>query len=138
MSEQSKWEYFQAIYSRYHKADKQEKQHIIDEFCRVCGYHRKYAIGKLSNPITKDKSRQRRRQRPFKYTPALIPILQKIWEAAGYPWSVRLKAILPLWIPWIGKHFSLTPSLERQLLAISKKQKDFLCQNSQQKEDHFS
>ena len=124
MSEQSKWEYFQAIYSRYHKTDKQEKQRIIDEFCRVCGYHRKYAIRKLNSPIAEDKSKQRRRQRPFKYTPALLPILQKIWEVAGYPWSVRLKAILPVWIPWIRKHFSLTSPLEKQLLSISARQID--------------
>ena len=23
----------------------------------------------------------------------------RIWEAAGYPWSVRLQALLPTWLP---------------------------------------
>jgi tetratricopeptide (TPR) repeat protein len=26
-------------------------------------------------------------------------------EAAGYPWSVRLKALLPLWLPWKGRYY---------------------------------
>src|SRR5437016_1376766 len=35
--------------------------------------------------------------------PARAPSWPRIWEAAGYPWSVRLKALLPGWMPWIGK-----------------------------------
>src|SRR5207302_948760 len=31
------------------------------------------------------------------------PSWPRIWEAAGYPWSVRLKALLPGWMPCIGK-----------------------------------
>ena len=34
-------------------------------------------------------------------------MLTAVWEAAGYPWSVRLKALLPLWMPWIRKRFRL-------------------------------
>ena len=30
----------------------------------------------------------------------MIQALTTIWEAAGYPWSVRLQAVLPLWLPW--------------------------------------
>jgi len=26
----------------------------------------------------------------------VIPALTMIWEAAGYPWSVRLQAVLPV------------------------------------------
>jgi hypothetical protein len=32
------------------------------------------------------------------YRPAVIEALRTIWEAAGYPWSRRLKALLPLWL----------------------------------------
>jgi hypothetical protein len=31
----------------------------------------------------------------------VVSLLAPVWEAAGYPWSVRLKAILPIWMPWI-------------------------------------
>jgi hypothetical protein len=54
----------------------------------------------------------------------LVSVLKAIWQAAGYPWSVRLKALIPLWMPWVGKHFRLSAELERQLLAISPRQID--------------
>jgi len=50
--------------------------------------------------------------------------LAQLWEAAGYPWSVRLKALLPLWLPWLRQRLSLTADIERQLLAISPRQID--------------
>jgi hypothetical protein len=58
------------------------------------------------------------------YGPRVISILHEVWEAAGYPWSVRLKAMLPLWLPWIGKRFALSSEIERQLLSISARQID--------------
>jgi hypothetical protein len=48
MSKKSKREYLQEISVRYKKACKEEKIKILDEFCSVCSYHRKYAI-KLLN-----------------------------------------------------------------------------------------
>jgi hypothetical protein len=51
-------------------------------------------------------------------------VLAAIWRAAGYPWSVRLKALLPLWLPWARPHFRLTLALEAQLLRLSPRQMD--------------
>lgn len=51
MSKTSKWEYLKAIYQRYHKASRVSRQQILDEFCQVCGYHRKYAIRLLNGPL---------------------------------------------------------------------------------------
>jgi hypothetical protein len=51
--------------------------------------------------------------------------LQGVWEAADYPWSVRLQALLPEWMPWIRRHFRLTPDLEGQLLRISPRSIDY-------------
>ena len=48
MSKKSKEEYLHEIKERYTKAGKEEKKKILDEFCTVCIYHRKYAI-KLLN-----------------------------------------------------------------------------------------
>jgi hypothetical protein len=50
--------------------------------------------------------------------------LRGIWAAAGYPWSLRLKALLPLWLPWARRRLRLRPAVERQLLAISPRQMD--------------
>lgn len=124
MSNQSKRDYFKAIYHRYQKAPKALKQTILDEFCRVCGYHRKYAIRKLAGPSPQEKQPSPHRKRPFHYSPELIRILQAVWEAAGYPWSIRLKAVVLDWMPWIKTRFALSADLERQLRAISARQID--------------
>src|SRR5260370_168346 len=41
--------------------------------------------------------------------------LTSVWEAAGYPWSVRLKALLPAWMPWIRKRFKLSPEISAHI-----------------------
>lgn len=113
-----------AIYPRYHKASRERKSEILDEFCATAGYHRKYAICLLNRPV-QDSARLRPRRREQTYSEEVIGVLAKIWEAAGYPWSVRLKAAIPLWLPWARKHVKeLTPALERQLLAMSARQMD--------------
>ena len=118
MSRKSKWEYFKAIYSRYRQVSKATRQQILDEFCQVCAYNRKYAIRLLNGPPPHKPKQQVKVRTPL-YGPQVISILAAIWQAAGYPWSVRLKALLPLWLPWARKRFHLNPTLERQLLAIS-------------------
>jgi hypothetical protein len=35
-----------------------------------------------------------------------------------------LKALLPLWLPWIRKRFRVRPEIEKQLLKISPRQMD--------------
>jgi hypothetical protein len=39
----------------------------------------------------------------------VLSILAAIREAAGYPWSVPLKALRPSWMPWIRKRDRMTP-----------------------------
>ena len=87
-------EYLRAIYDRYHRGSPQEKGVILDEFCRVCDYHRKYAIRLLNGPRPAARP-PRRRSRGPSYGPAAIRALVLLWAAAGYPWSVRLKALGP-------------------------------------------
>ena len=124
MSKRSKWDYFKEIYHRYKKANKTDKKAILDEFCRVWGYHRKYAIRKLSGLPPTEKHPPQNRKRPCRYSPKLIRIIQGVWEAADYPWSVRLKAVLSAWMPFIKKQFALSTNLEQQLLTISARQID--------------
>ena len=50
MSQKSRWDYLKAIYTRYHKVSKELRARILDEFCQVCGYNRKYAIRLLNGP----------------------------------------------------------------------------------------
>jgi len=116
-------EYLRAIYERYRRSSKEKKGAILDEFCRVCGYHRKHAVRLLRGPRPEAHPRPPR-SRGLSYGRLAIQALAVLWEAAGYPWSVRLKAMLPLWLPWLRERVALTPELERQLLAISPRQID--------------
>ncbi len=124
MSRQGKWEYLKAIHARYRQAPRAEKSRILDEFCQVTGYHRKSALRLLSGPPPGRRPSRRRHPPAFRYSTRVIQVLAAIWEAAGYPWSVRLKALLPLWLPWAHIRFRLTPALEEQLLALSPRQMD--------------
>jgi hypothetical protein len=122
MSVRAKREYVQAIAPRYRRARRPEKRQILDEFCQVTGYHRKHAIRLLNRPAPGGAGPPRHRART--YSPAVIAALRAIWEGAGYPWSVRLKALLPLWLPWARRRLRLPPAVAQQLLSISPRQMD--------------
>ena len=124
MGNKGKWEYLRAIYERYRSAGRQGKNVILSEFCANTGYHRKYAIRLLNGPRPEKRRRPRERRRGLSYSRETLALLTAVWEAAGYPWSVRLKALLPLWMPWIRKRFRVRPEVERQLLQISPRQMD--------------
>ena len=120
MTKKFRMSYLRAIYQRYRKASKAVKTQILDEFCRVCGYHRKYAMSKLRLGTEPSRPKiTRPRTRPKTYDSQVLRIVTAIWEAANYPWSARLKEILRLWLPWIKKHFPVTPEIEKKLLSIS-------------------
>src|ERR1700730_14496209 len=90
LGRKGKWEYFRAIYGRYHEADRQAKQVMLNEFCLTTGYHRKYAIRILNGPEPGKRPDRRERRRGQSYGHELLSMLTSVCEAAGYPWSVRL------------------------------------------------
>ncbi len=124
MGHKAKWEYFRAVYEGYRKAGREAKQVMLNEFCLNTGYHRKYAIRLLNGPRPGKQAERRLGGRRPQYGRQTLSLLAAIWEAAGYPWSVRLKALLPSWMPWIGKHYGLSRELEKQRLGISARQID--------------
>lgn len=112
---------------RYGKADRKGRTKLLDEFCENTGYHRKYAIGLLGRPWDEPEPGGTPRRRGATYGAPVARALERIWEASGYPWSVRLKALLPQWLPWARKHIaSLTEEVESALLQISPRQMDRL------------
>ena len=56
----------------------------------------------------------------------MVAALRALWRAAGYPWSVRLKALLPVWLPKARAQLHLTPAVEKQVRQISPRQMDRL------------
>jgi hypothetical protein len=122
MSPASRRELLSSIYPGYRKAGRREKASILDGLCAATGYCRKYAISLLAHPP--ELKARRRRPRSPRYGPEVIRVLSKIWEAASYPWSVRLKALLPLWMVWARKRLRISPEIEKQLLAMSPRTMD--------------
>jgi len=117
MGTTSKRQYLDAIRARYRRVGKRYKTKILDEFCAVCGYHRKYAIRLLRCWPP------RRRHPPGpkpKYDHAVRAVLKLLWLATDQLCSKRLKAALPLWLPYHEQlHGPLEPSLRAKLLAAS-------------------
>jgi hypothetical protein len=124
MARRSKQEYLSVMWHRYQHGGRAERSALLDEVTRMCGYHRKYAIG-LLNGRHPPRPRPRRvpRRRPT-YSDEALSVLTWIWEQAGYLCATRLKAALPIWLPWVRERRPLTPALEQQLRAISPRQMD--------------
>jgi len=120
MSAQSKYEYSTAIRERYQHASRKDKTMILDEFCMVCGYHRKYAIRLLNAPHVADRpaNLSRRGRKKVYAAPVIVDVLRDLWVMTNLPCSKRLHAIMPLWLPFYDQR-SLTIELRQQLVAIS-------------------
>ena len=121
MSKKAAQEYLKQILKRYHDAGKRLKHTILDEFCTVCGYNRKYAI-RLLNDAKRRKKSPRTRKRPGrrkKYDhPMLLEVLTRIWQGMNLPCAKRLKAGLALWVPLYASHFGIElPEVLLELLA---------------------
>ncbi|MGH9376154.1 MAG: integrase catalytic domain-containing protein, partial [Terriglobia bacterium] len=67
------------------------------------------------------------------YGAQVMVVLKGVWEAADYPWSVRLKALLLDWMPQIRQRYQLSPVTERQLLQISPRSIDYRLRDEKRK-----
>lgn len=115
--------YFTSIQARYKAAKSPAKSIILDEFCQVCGYNRKYAIRKLAKPIRKYRKQPGKKKsgRPSPYqSPGLFSALKKIWLATDQICSKKLKAAIPLWLNHYEASIELLSAEDRmKLLKIS-------------------
>jgi len=121
MGTQGKREYLEAIRKRYHLAGKKEKRVILDEFCEVCDYNRKYAIRLLSRlDSIMHQSAKNQAGRPKKYyDPVVFEVLKRIWTMLNLPCSKRLKAALPSWLPHYEAHYRTTLTQDERTLLNS-------------------
>ena len=51
MTAHARWEYGKAIYTRYRRAPRREKQQLLGECCRITRYHRKHAVPSVDTQI---------------------------------------------------------------------------------------
>lgn len=120
---QTRREYLSRMRVRYALADKEGRGRLLDEVCEMTGYHRKAVIRLLRSAAVKPPGR---RGRPVRYGPPVVRALRQIWEAAGYPWSVRLRALLPAWLPWAMRRWKISSETGEKLRTMSPRQMDRL------------
>ena len=96
MSRKSKQELLEVVRPRYLKANKADKQNILDEFTAATGYHRKYAIRILKNQ-RQIQNHLKRKTKTYTtiYRGEVVAALKHIWEIYGQICSKRLQPFLP-------------------------------------------
>jgi hypothetical protein len=119
MSQRAKKEYLLRIWERYQNSELAEKSRILDEFCKVCGYARNYAIRKLNRPLNAVKRKPGRKPN---YDEAFIKVLAKVWQAMHRTCSKKMVEALPLWL----SHHDFAPEIGEKLKTISASQIDRL------------
>lgn len=119
MGRREKAAYRDAILKRYRKAKRRDKKAILDEFCTVCGYNRKYAIRLLGKAKNK---RNAKRGRKSVYTePDFLKALQNLWKASDFMCSRRLMAVIPIWLPFYEQSVEpLSSDVRSRFLSISR------------------
>lgn len=125
MGKHERQTYLKAIKERYRKANRAGKARILDEFCAVCGYHRKYAIRLLGRkrPAATPK---RVGRKPRYDHPLLLEVLRRIWLASDQLCGKRLKAALPLWLPHYEAEHGTLPEA---VLPVSRTPRDSAAPN---------
>ncbi len=120
MSNSATKEYLLEIRKRYFFSSKQEKAHILDEFCSVCNFNRKYAIRLIRKKETIIKSKRKGRPKKY-YSQSLLDFLKHLWVLTNLACSKRLKTAIPLWLPYYNLHGNnqLTPGDIKLLEKIS-------------------
>ena len=115
--------YLNHMKKQYIGADRKTKARLLDELCRLGGYHRKYAIELLSgrNPTVFNRKNKGKRGPKKTYQPdALLAPLKQIWFATDQMCEKRLKSVMPLWLPFYDSTYgTLDNDIKSQLLAMS-------------------
>jgi len=95
MSLKSKRELLEVVRARYLKANKVEKEKMLDEFTSATGYHRKHAIRVLKNRVQVQRH-PKGNPKTYRtmYRGEVVQVLEQIWEIYGRLCSKRLQPFL--------------------------------------------
>lgn len=111
--------YLEAIRKRYRNADRTAKGKILDEFCAVCGYNRKYALRRLNRPSRKKAGKKPGKRSRYDVAEVMKP-LRTLWLITDQLASKRLKAAIALWLPhYEARYGSISDEVREKLSAIS-------------------
>lgn len=120
LSTRSKKEVLAVMRQRYAGRGREGRSRLLDEFCELCGYGRKYAIKLLRGQrCWEGKARRRSGAKP-KYGTAEREVLKRIWLGSEQPCGKRLQPAIALWLPdYEREHGSVEASVREKLLEIS-------------------
>jgi hypothetical protein len=119
MSLQARRELLNRLRPRYRKADRNQKQTILDEFIEVTQYGRKHAIALLNKEV-KQTDRPKGTGRKRKYDETVKQVLIQIWRAANEICSKRLIPFLPDFLEALERtgRLELTEEVRNKLLSM--------------------
>lgn len=115
MTIEARREYLVAIRERYGNSTKKQKSLILEEFCKVCGYSRKYAIRILQGKV--EPRRIKPGPKPV-YDDLIVYHLYRLWQEMGQMCSKLMVAAIPKWLPYY-KDPTFNEEIESKLAAIS-------------------
>lgn len=120
MSPKSKQELLEVLRPRYLKANKVEKQKMLDEFAAATGYHRKYAIRVLKNQVQNHHNKKSKGYKAI-YRGEVVSVLEQIWDIYGRICSKRLQPYLVEGIKVLERcqEINLSQDTKELLLKIS-------------------
>lgn len=105
MSMSAKWELLGHYHSEYRSSDRATKGRILDALCEATGWHRKYAVGKLSSALVPRKRSRRKRKR--RYGPNEEAALVKVWKLSDYMTGKRLAPFIQEFVEALERHSEL-------------------------------
>jgi hypothetical protein len=116
MSQESLAEYIPRVRNRYERMrGKRARGRVLDEFCAVSGWERKYAMKVLRG--------QRRSGRgpgrggaPRRYEERVVEVLTHCWRQMEQPCGKRMAGMLPLWVRHLG---GLEETVREKVLEVS-------------------
>jgi hypothetical protein len=122
MSLKSKRELLEVLRPRYLKANKVEKQKMLDEFSSATGYHRKHAIRVLKNQ-RQIQNHHKGKPKTYQavYRGEVVRVLEQIWEVYGRICSKRLQPFLAEGIKVLERchEIEVSSDTKERLLKIS-------------------
>ena len=106
-----------AVAERYRLAGRSEKGRILDELCKVAGWHRKHAVRALSGRQPEIEPDGPRRRKPT-YGATIKDALVALWEASDRICGKRLVVMIPTLLPALERHGRLELGKANRALVL--------------------
>jgi len=106
-----------AVAERYRVAGRAQKGRILDELCKVTGWHRKHAVRALTDRPAAGPDAAR--QRTSTYGVVVKDALAALWEASDRICGKRLKVMIPTLLPALERHGRLKLGAADRVLVLA-------------------